>query len=71
MAIVLAYFFCCSLVVIALFGIALYVTAADNRRLRAALAKAKVTEMPVAPVAVVAPRLVDLFHADATNYGTN
>jgi hypothetical protein len=23
------------------------------------------------PVAAVAPRLVDLFHADATNYGTN
>jgi hypothetical protein len=52
MAIVLAYLFCCSLVVIAIFGIALYVTAADNRRLRKALAK--VTETPVA---VVAPRL--------------
>jgi Mg/Co/Ni transporter MgtE len=23
------------------------------------------------PVVAVAPRLVDLFHADATNYGTN
>jgi hypothetical protein len=66
MTIVLAYFFCCSLVVIALFGIAMYVTAADNRRLRTALAKA--TETPVAPVA---PRLVDLFHADATNYRRN
>jgi hypothetical protein len=69
MAIVLAYFLCCSLVVIALFGIALYVTAADNRRLRKALAK--VTETPVVAVAPVAPRMVDLFHADATNYGTN
>jgi hypothetical protein len=68
MAIVLAYFFCCSLVVIALFGIALYVASADNRRLRAALAKVKATETPVA---TVAPRMVDLFHADATNYGTN
>jgi hypothetical protein len=65
MTIVLTYFLCCSLVALALFGIALYVTAADNRRLRAKLAAAKVTETPVA---VVAPRLVDLFHADATNY---
>jgi ABC-type proline/glycine betaine transport system permease subunit len=69
MTIVLAYFFCCSLVVIALFGIALYVTAADNRRLRKALAKvAKVAETPVA---AVAPRLVEAMGLDSTNYGRN
>jgi hypothetical protein len=52
MAILLAYLFCCSLVVITLFGLALYVTATDNRRMRKALAKVAET-----PVAVVAPRL--------------
>jgi hypothetical protein len=65
MAILFAYFFCCSLVVIALFGIALYVAAADNRRLRAKLAV--VTETPV----VVALRMIEAMGLDSTNYGRN
>jgi hypothetical protein len=65
MAIVLAYFLCCSLVVIALFGIALYVTAADNRRLRKALAKAV-----EGTVAAVAPRLRE-FETPSTEWSVS